>query len=243
MRDKVLMPPIPMEYTSYSNQEKIEKTECYYKELSKVYLTIEGIEEEYKKRLDVLLEKKLKAKELLNILHKEGVQMLCNYRYEFTLLNRLCQIAEMEEVFSEPCVLQNIHSIKAAADWYQKCIFLIRRFEFDWEEDCELADLVKQREVSYICLSELVCVKDIIQKVQTGCRITAYLYRNGCPREAVLFIMRLEQKLPYSDGKVMHFAMILLDMGERKLAYEVLMKHQNPNAEIKELQSTLSKMI
>ena len=58
-----------------------------------------------------------------------------------------------------------------------------------------------------------------------------------------MLVMRLEQMLPYSNRKVMSFAMLLLDMEEGRLAYEVLMKYQNPNEEIKQLQTELSALL
>ena len=109
--------------------------------------------------------------------------------------------------------------------------------------DNELVELVKQNEVSYICLSELIGEREVIQKVRTGCRIAEYMYKNGLSRQAVLFLMRLEQKLPYSERKIMQFTMTLLDMGEQQLAYEVLMKYQNPDEDVKNLQSELGKIL
>ena len=243
MREKTLIPPVPKEYISYSEEEKIEKTEQYYKKVSELYSRIEGFQEECKKKMNALLETQADTKDLLAILSEEKMRMLCHYTYDFALLKRMCRIAEVEEVFKEPCVMQNICNLKDVTEWYQRCLFLVRRFEFNWEEDCELLDFIQQGKISYICLSELICDNEIIQKIQTGCRIAEYLHKNNCQREAVLFIMGLEQKLPYSERKVMHFTMTLLDMGERQLAYEVLMKHQNPNADIREMQITLSKMV
>lgn len=243
MREKTLIPPVPKEYRYFSGQEKIERTEKYYKKVGELYLKIEEAEEEYREKINALLETDPDTKKILALLNKDEGRVLCHGISEFALLRRICQIGQLEEEFDEPCVMQNIHNLKDVTNWYQKCIFLIRRFEFNWEEESELLDYIKHEKLSYIWLSELVCENEIVQKIQTGCRITEYLYRNDCPREAALFIMKLEQKLPYSDRKVMYFAMTLLDMGESQLAYEVLMKHRNPDAEIKELQSMLEEKV
>ena len=62
-------------------------------------------------------------------------------------------------------------------------------------------------------------------------------------RDALFLIMYLEQKLPYGERKIMTFAMTLLELGEAQLAYEILLKFQNPDEEIIELQDALSKML
>lgn len=243
MREKTLIPPIPKEYIYYSVQEKIEKTEQYYDEVRALYLEIESLYEECQKSINSLLETQFGLDELAQVLEKKEVRKLCHYKYEVALLEKLYRIAQFEEAFGEPYFIRKIHNLEQVVDSYHRILFLIRRFEFCWEEDNELAELVKHNEVSYICLSELICEREIIQKVKTGCRITEYMYKNGLPRQAVLFLMRLEQKLPYSERKIMHFTMTLLDIGEQQLAYEVLMKHQNPDNDVKNLQSELGKIL
>lgn len=243
MKEKYLIPPFPSEYAVYSEQEKFEKMEYFYKQKQEVYSVVECLEKECKKRMDAILEKQIDVKDMLLIFDKKEIQLLSQNTQDFNVLNRFCQIAEMEKALGEVSLLDNIHGMEDVVDYYQRCIFLIRRFEFDWEEDGDLLEVMSQKKVSYIALAELTCEKMIGQKVKAGCRIANYLYRNGYKREAVLFIMRLEQRLSYSEKKVMHFAMTLLDLGEHRLAYEVLMKHQNPNADIEELQNALSAML
>lgn len=241
--EKYLIPPFPEEYAIYSDQEKLEKTERFFKENQEVYSIVENLEEACKKRMDMILEKKVDVKDLLLLFDKEEMQILCQYTQKFKVLNTFCQIAEMERKLGEACVLNNIYCMDDVMDYYQKCIFLIRKFELDWEEDCELLDLMQQKKLSYITLAELTCERMITQKVKAGCRIAECLHKNGYKREAVLFIMRLEQKLPYGVRKIMNFVTTLLGMGEHRLAYEVLMKYQNPNADVEELQNTLRTML
>ena len=240
---KYLIPPSPGEYTNYSKQEMFEKTDDFYREIQEMYSTLESLETGCKKRLDAILEKQVEAKDLLILFEQKGIQLLCQNIFEFRVLERLCQIAEMEKALGEAGILHNIHCMDDVVAYYQKYVFLIRRFEFDWEEDDELLESVRQKKLSYIALAELICEKTIGQKVKVGCRIADYLNRNGCKREAILLIMRLEQKLPYSEKKVMHFAMTLLDMGEYRMAYEVLREHQNPSADIRKLQNELGAML
>ena len=243
MREKTLIPPVPREYISYSAREKIEKTEQYYEKMNEVNHKMTGFQEKCKKKINALLVTQPGSEEVLAVLNEEEMRILCQYMYQFVLLKRICKIAQTEEFFKEPGVMQNIRNLEDVEEWYQICLFKIRRFEFNMELDDELLAYIKQGKLSYIFLAELIGEKEIVQKVQTGCKLAEYLYKNGYRREAVLFIMRLEQKLPYSERKVMHFAMTLLDMEERQLAYEVLMKYQNPNADIREMQSMLSKIV
>lgn len=243
MKKGTLIPPIPKEYLTYSDQEKIEKTEKYYQKIDDLYRRMDATEGDYTKRLNQLLQQDVDWKELFEILIEKEAQILCLYKYEFYVLKILCQIAEKEAAFKEPSVLQNVHSMEGAVLWYQKCVFLLRRFEFEWEEDAELLLLMQEKKLSYICLTEVICGEGIARKIHTICRVAQYLYLNGLTRDAVLLLMRMEQQLPYSERKIMTFAMTLLDLGERQLAYEILMKYQNPDKEIKELQTALSEML
>lgn len=218
-------------------------SEEIYKKKQEANAIVKNYEETCKKRMDAILEKQVDVKDLLTLFDKKEIKLLCHNTQDYRVLHRICQIAEMEKSLGETCILNSVQSMSDVLDFYQKCIFLIRRLEFDWEEDDDLLELMRQKKLSYIALAELACENIIGQKVKAGCRIADYLHRNDYKREAVLFIMRLEQKLPYSEKKVMYFAMALLDMGEYRLACEVLMKHQNPNADIKELQKTLSTML
>ena len=177
------------------------------------------------------------------VLVEKNAQILCFYINEFSVLKSMCHIAEYEEEFREPSILQNCSSIQEAELWLQKGVFLLRRFEFGGEEEEELFRLVQEKKISYICLAEVLCMDYFVQKTLAGSKIAQYLYFNGLKREAILFLMRLEQKLPYSEKKIMTFVMTLLDMGERRLAYEVLIKYQNPNEEIKEMQEMLYKAL
>lgn len=235
--------PVPMEYASLSEQEKIAHTEKYYEDLSRIYQNIESGEDNNRKRVNFLLEGNVDLPELLTVLKEVEMKRLCHYRYDFWLLFKFCQIAQIEESFNEPSVLRNISGLEEVVEKYQRYMFLLRRFEFGWEEENELVDLIKKGELSYICLSELMGEKSIIQKIQTICRIAEYLYKEGCCREAILYIMRLEQILPYSKRKVLYFAMTLLNLGEQQLAYEVLMKCKNPEIDVKNLQNELSKIL
>ena len=97
--------------------------------------------------------------------------------------------------------------------------------------------------MSYIWLAEIICREWIVQKIATCCRLTRYLYEHGAKREAILLLMRLEKQLPYSERKIMNFTMVLLELGEGALAYEILIKHQNPDEEIKVLQDSLANIL
>ena len=243
MVEKYLIPPFSEEYETCSEREKMEKTELIYKTKQEVYTIVESLEEACRNRMDTILERQVDVRDLLLVFEKKEIQLLSQNVQEYNVLNRLCRIAEMEKVVGEVSVLSNIHCMDDVMDYYQKCIFLIRKFELDWEEDGALLNLIQQKKLSYISLAELIGEKMIIQKVKAGCQITDYLYRNGCQREAILFIVRLEQRLPYSVRKIMHFTTTLLNMGERRMAYEMLMKHQNPNEDVIELQNMLRTML
>ena len=152
MKEGTLIPAVPKEYSTYSNQEKIEKTEKYYRKIGELYNRIEVSENGYIKRMDALLGQNAGLQRVFEVLKEKEAQCLCFYVYEFYILKILCQIAEKEEKLSEPSLLQNIHSMEDVIFWQQKCVFLLRRFEMDWEEDDELLVLVQQKRISYIFL-------------------------------------------------------------------------------------------
>lgn len=237
-----MIPPIPKEYITYSNQEMNRRTEIYYQKIADLYCRMDASKEEYRKRLDFLLYNNVTSVELFKVLSEKEAQILSLYEYDYYCLKVLCDIAEKEELFNEPSVLQNVHNIDDAVYWQKKCVFLLRRFEFGREEDDELLLYVRQKKVSYIFMAELICGNSIVRKVHTACVVAKFLAQNGITREAVLLLMWLEKQLPYSERLIMMFSMTLLDMGERKLAYEILMKHRKPDSDIKELQIMLAEM-
>ncbi len=238
-----LIPPIPKEYMTYSEEEAIARTEEIYEEIAEMYKQVDIIRDDYREKIDCLLQNKVSAGQLGEVFQDKDVRTLCRALNEFQELRGLCRIAEEEEVFQEPSVLQNFATMDEAVQWLQVCFFVLRDFEFDREVSEELLLLVQEKKLSYICLAEFILDNRIVRKVHTAERITVYLYENGQCREALLFLMRLEQKLPYSEQKIMTFAMALLDMGEHRLAYEVLMKYQNPNDDICQLQTELKGLL
>lgn len=243
MRKGTLIPPIPKEYLTYSDGEKIEKTEKYYQKIKNLYCRMNSTEGDYTTRLNQLLLQDVSSKEIFDIFVEKEAQILCLYDYKFYVLKILAQIAEKEEAFNVQTLLHNVHSTEDAICWYQRCVFLLRRFEFDWEEDDELFLLVQEKKVSYIALAEIIRGEGSVRKVHTGSQIAQYLYGRGLKREALLFLVWLEKQIPYSERKIMVFAMTLLELGEQQLAYEILMKHKNPDVEIKSLQMELAKVL
>ena len=240
---EILIPPMPMEYTEYSKGEAIEKTEEFYERIADKYKQVDVIRDEYSNKINNLLQRGVSVAQLREVFEDKGAQILCGALNEFHVLRLLCRIAEEEERFQEPSLLPNIHSMKEAVEWLQLCVFILRDFEFDREVSGELLLQVRERKWSYIFIAEIVAGGWIVQKIHATERLACYLYENGQCREALLLLMRLEQKLPYSEQKITTFAMALLDMGEHRLAYEVLMKYQNPNEDICQLQAELRALL
>lgn len=243
MGQEILIPPIPKEYIEYSKGEAIARTEEIYAEIDEMYKHVDVIRNDYKNKINHLLQTGASAVQLGEIFKDKDAQTLCRAFNDFHVLRILCRIAEEEEVFQEPCLLQNFHSMEEAVQWLQLCIFMLRDFEFDREIHEEFLLQIKGKKLSYICLAEIVTDNWIVQKIHTAESVARFLYENGGYREALLFLMRLEQMLPYSEQKIMTFAMTLLDMGEHRLAYEVLIKYQNPNEEICQLQTELKGLL
>lgn len=243
MKQDILIPPMPKEYISYSEREVLDRTEAIYEEIDDMYKRVDIIYDEYRSKINHLLKSRTSIEQLSEIMKDEDVRTLCRALNEFHVLRKLIQIAELEEAFKEPCVLQNFGTMEEAVQWVQLCVFSLRDFEFDEEEDEGLIMQVKERKLSYICIAEIICDNWIVQKIKVSEKIVHYLHENGQKREAVLLIMRLEQTLPYSDKKIITFAMTLLDMGEYRLAYEVLLKYQNPTEDIRQLQTELNGLL
>ena len=240
MKQEILIPTVPKEYSTYSDTEKIEKTEEYYREIDVAYQKVDAFKTKYMDKVDKLLRNQVGVEALEKVLVETEAQSLCNYTNEFAVLRFICYVAKNEEVFGEESVLHNINNLEQAVSWLQESIFLLREFEFNREEEETLFLLLTQRRVSYIWLTEIICREWIVQKISIGCRLTRYLYEHGAKREAILLLMRLEKRLPYTHRKIMHFTMTLLELGEHALAYEMLIKHQRPDEDIKSLQDTLA---
>jgi len=238
-----VIPPSPKEYGIYTDQEKIEKTEEFYQNMAVLYRRMENSEQDYILRIDRMLQRNVARSEIIEVLHEKEAQLLCHYSYGFHTLDFLCNVAGIEEKFDECSVLRNVHGMDDVSLLHQKCVFLLRRFEMDWEENNEILILLQTKQVSYILLAEIICKEWISRKIYTGSRVFQYLYENGLKRDAILFLMWLEQRLPYSERKIMFFSMVLLDMGEQKLAYGMLLKHQNPDKDTKELINTLGEIL
>lgn len=239
MNNGTFISPAPREYSTYSDQEKIEKTEEFYRQMTDLYQRMDKSEKEYVLRIDTLLQKGTTGESLKAILQEKEAQILCYYSYTFYVLELLCKIATIEEKMNERTVLQNFSSMEEGIAWNQKCVFLLRRFEMDWEVDEELLRMMQKKQVSYIMLAELICKEWIFRKIYTGEKVFRYLYENGLKKEALTFLLWLEQRLPYCENKIVFFVKALLDMGEWKIAYEMLLKHQTPDKDIEELQSIL----
>lgn len=243
MKEGTLIPPIPKEYLTYSDYEKLEKTEKYYKKIEDLYRRMDASKNVYRDRLNCLLQNEASLNEIHKVLMEKEAQILCLYDYDFYVLKILWQVSEKEEAFKISHIIQKIRSMQEAVYLHQRCVFLLRRFEFEWEEDEELLLMMQEKKVSYIYLAELICGEGIVRKVHTAGRVAQFLYVNGKMRESLLFLMWLEKQLPYSERKIMVFTMTLLDLGERQLAYEILMKHKSPDKEIKNLQMELAKVL
>lgn len=243
MKNGILLSPNPKEYEKYTDRKKIIKTEELFERVERIKDNINQNKEVYRKRIDILLAKGTKAEEVAVILQEKMGYQLCNHESEFHAFKILCQIAEYEEKFKEPCVLQNFHNMEEAGNWLQQCVFELRRFEFGWEDGTEFLTLLQERKLSYICLADILCKCEIIRKYETAGRLACYLCGNGWKREAILLLIWVEQMLSYSDEKIMSFTMTLLEMGERKLAYEMLMKYRNPDVYVKEMQAALAKKL
>lgn len=241
MKEKAFIWPVSKDYAARSEQENQIKMEEAFKELEKYYYQISINEKYYREQVDALLSSGAKAGEILEILESDDGQVFCSYLYEFRLLEILCQIAEIEERRQEPWVFQNFDSIKSARAWVQQRIFDLRKFEFDWGEEYyqNLLKLISESKMSYICLAMIICKCEIIRKLETASKVTEHLYRSGKKREALLMLMWLEQMLPYSEEKIITFTATMLELGESRFAYEMLLKYQNPDENIKSLQEKL----
>ena len=155
MGEKVLIPPIPKEYISYSEQEAMARTEEIYEEITSLYERVDIIRDDYQKKINDLLQSEISATVLGEVFQNKDAQTLCRALNEFHELRNLCRIAQEEEQFQEPSLLQNFSTMDEAMQWLQLCVFVLRDFEFDREASEELFFAVGEKKLSYICLAEL----------------------------------------------------------------------------------------
>ena len=243
MGKATLLGPVPKEYSTYTDIQKMEKTEIFYRQMEKIYQNVDEIKAEYFDRVEKLLKEEAGVSALKDILEEKEAWKLCDYSNVFYALRFLCRVAQLEEAFNEPNALQNIHSMNEVFSWVQESIFWVRRFEYERVTESSFFLMIQQKKISYIWLAEIICEDWIVRKVSTCCRVARYLFNCGETREAILLLMFLEKKLPYSDRKIMSFSLALLEMGEYTLAHTVLMKHQNSDEETIELQRELGMML
>lgn len=234
--------PEPKEYEIYSTEEMMAETEKMFERTTEIYAVVGREKEKYQNKINSLLQLKRKPEEVLQLLNDETGELLCAHDGEFQTFRILCHIANCEEELGEPSVFQNVTGISDSCVWFQKRVFEIRKLELEWIDDEELTkliELVSQKKISYICLAEIVHKGAIARKVQTADNLARYLHRMGVVREALLFLVWLDKLLPNGEKKVMSFTNTFLEMGQIRLAYEELLKYQNPDEPVREMQRAL----
>ena len=187
-----LLSPVPMEYGTYTDLEKLEKTNEFFEKINKIRDNVIQKRDEYRNRIDTLLASDSTAEMIGTIMQEEEGFLLFNYDNDFAVFRTICQIAEYEEKFGEPIILHNFFNMKDACDWLQQCVLNVRRFEFDCEDGKEFLELFQQKKISYICLAEIICRCEIIRKYKATENLVLFLFRSGWKREAILLLIWVE---------------------------------------------------
>lgn len=245
MKETLRYQPIPREYENYSDEEKLMKTEAYFEHIKGLYGEIKEYGNVYRDKINQLLQKKASMGQIAEVMLEKKFEEICYNHYDFCCNMVLCQIAIKEEAMGLPVVYHNINTMEEAVNFMQQIVFYLRRLELDWEEEEaeELVLMLKEGQISYLCIAELICQRTTVRKLHTTTRVATLLNHCGMLKEAVMILIMVEQLLPYSGEKIMTIANALLELGQLRQAYEILLKYENPNNEIKELQQLLKERL
>lgn len=245
MKEALRYQPIPKEYVNYTDEEKINKTEAYFERIKEIYGEIKEYGNAYRERINRLLQSKASMGQIAEVMLEKKFEEICYNHYDFCCNMVLCQIAIKEEAMGLPVVFHNVENMEEAVTFMQRIVFYLRRLEFDWEEEAaeELVLMLKEGQISYLCIAELICQRTTVRKFHTATRVANFLNHCGMLKEAIMILVLVEQLLPYSEEKIMSIANALLELGQLRQAYEILLKYENPNIEIKELQQLLKERL
>lgn len=229
--------PIPSAYVYYSPSEAREETKLYFEKIAGIYENLRKKGAYYRNKINCLLAGKTDAKQLSELMLIDEYRELCYYDGELNTMVVIGQIALKEESVGLPTIIRNVSSMEEAIYLFQKVTFGIRRVAFGWEKE-ELSDFIqflKNDKISYICLAECLRQGTIVNQVATASRLAILMTEQNLTMEALKMLILLDTMFQYSEEKILIFTNTFLEVGAKRLAYEELIKHQNPNDKITDL--------
>ncbi len=237
-----LFRPMPVAYERYTANEALTETEAYFEKIHELQDRMKEKGNAYKQRLDALIHKKASAVEIGALILEEDYQTLCVADGDLDVITTLVGIAIKEEQVGHTSILHAASSIGDAIEIFQRILFGIRRIALCWEEEAnsEFLELVKEYDISYICLAEGIKHKTMVNQISTACSLAKCLAGVDRTLEALKLIILLDGVLDYSEEKIVEFTDAYLQMGAIKAAYEEILKYRNPNREILQLTEQLS---
>ncbi len=226
--------PFPEEYEGLSPSKARAETDKYFAMIRELYDEMSKKGEMYKERMNQLIRGKASAEKLAQVIQEEDYQKLCHADGDLNACIVIVQVALKEESIGIPSILKDVNSMDEAIILFQQIAFGLRRIAFSWEKE-ELLDfmnLIRARGISYICLAENICQRNIVNQIATACKLARLLSEQDMAIEGFKLLILLDNIFAYSDEKIIEFTHAFLDLGVKKMAYEELRKYHNPSKEI-----------
>lgn len=232
-------------YKGLNREEMLKKTEEQHNELARCYDRWEKMLDSYATRINGMLREKKKASEIVKVVLEEGFQTCCNVEYLFSCFSVACQIGSIEEDNGYPSNLALCDTMEEVCDRMQELVFGLRRIEFDWEEESLISffDRIREWEVSYVFLGEIMCQRTIYDQMGTADKLARFWEKQGKHKEVILLLFYVANRLEYRMDVVLTFANTLLEAGDIYWGSEMLNKMQNPPPEVQKWQSMLAERL
>lgn len=226
--------PNPIAYKDYQASEARAETDKNFVKMDKLYAQVSMYGPKYREVIETAMKEKVSAKILFDLVLEENYQKLCGAEGDLNCFIFISLIACKEESLGLSTLLNDINSLEEAISFYQQIIFGLRRIAFGFDE-VEMEDylyFIKERNISFVCLAEVIHYITGINQMDTACKLALLLKKCDMKSKAINMLCLLSTIFPYSEEKILAFTSAFLELGSVKMAYEELQRYQNPSSSI-----------
>lgn len=181
----------------------------------------------YRDEIEELLRKE-SYQELAVYFQTEKMYQICHMENEAAIMNLILNIYEMEiQEGVESGILNEIHNMKSAVDWYLKVKFLMWRLEF-LDEKNELSRLLQEDRVSVPFMKYLVYTSSF-EKADTSYKLAMLLKQTGGWGKAFAMLNYVNELMPNQEIVFCEMADICMQLGQLEDALNCLKNIKNPS--------------
>ncbi|HKM35320.1 MAG TPA: hypothetical protein VJY54_11335 [Lachnospiraceae bacterium] len=226
--------PIPAKYEDFSASKAREETNQYFEKIHMQYTKMGPKGAEYRSKINQLIRSRADVNMLSELMLSEDYQQFCCSDGDLNTFVAIGQIALKEDSVGIPTIIQDVNSLEEAISLFQQISFGLRRVAFGWKrnETSDFFELIKQHNISYICLAESICQSTIVNQITTASMLAKLMFEQNMAMEALKMLIMLDSMFAYSEEKILEFTNAFLNIGSKKMAYEEILKYRNPNEEI-----------